>query len=650
MWCGNKGPAGLILVALLGGWSVADAGTQRFMPVDGVRMANPFPHFAWAESATAFEDVADPVRYEIEIANDAEFREIVDADTVHLNRYLHDEPLEIGRYHWRWRAGQRESIGQAWTPGGSFEIVAADHEVTVDFDPDAADHGEAVAAALARVRELSAGGASVRLVFPAGEYRWSGSPQSAFIELDGVENVVIEGREARVNLLRRDTGFIGLDRCRNVAAMGFEIDYPEERTVLQGRVIEVFPDEDRVRVRLESSSAGYDADYVKRSAQFIVLLDPEIDGRLKTGVTNFFRVDEDIRRGPDATWEFRLTYPKSGAAKEWRVGDRFVHLLRGNAKWGLVDVQDCDTTTFHGIVSRAAGEFQYRGYEGTRLAVLHCGTELADERWLAGNADGVHARANVVGPWIEGCHFQALGDDAVALFARPATIAGVHPGDQENAVICRPDFFNLGVGDEVSFFRPRDGTILLETKVRTVVARSDGTWHVLFEDPIPDDLVIEGDIRDVDQIWNRSRSSGDFVIRNNRFENIRRYGTVFRAWRGVIENNTYIGVSDHAIVTKNGPQWPNGLYSNDIVVRGNAIRECGFEADESASPIAFHFFNRDSEPAASTGSTNVLIEQNEIADCPTPEISLVSAGEVVARENRVIVPDGGKRNFQIKRR
>ena len=81
------------------------------------------------------------------------------------------------------------------------------------------------------------------------------------------------------------------------------------------------------------------------------------------------------------------------------------------------------------------------------------------------------------------------------------------------------------------------------------------------------DLVIDGELQYVDQLWNRSLSCGDFVIRNSRFCGIRRYGNVFRAATGVIENNIYESCSSAAIAFVNETQYPNGLYCSDITIR-----------------------------------------------------------------------------------
>ncbi len=55
---------------------------------------------------------------------------------------------------------------------------------------------------------------------------------------------------------------------------------------------------------------------------------------------------------------------------------------------------------------------------------------------------------------------------------------------------------------------------------------------------LPDDIKNDGPLVQNTQIWNRSKSCGDFLVRGSSFKNIRRYGTIFRSKRGFVEDNT----------------------------------------------------------------------------------------------------------------
>lgn len=131
------------------------------------------------------------------------------------------------------------------------------------------------------------------------------------------------------------------------------------------------------------------------------------------------------------------------------------------------------------------------------------------------------------------------------------------------------------------------------------------------------------------------------MVRKCEFINIRRYGTVFRSKCGVVEDNTYRGISARAIVFNNETQWPNGLYCSDIVVRNNTIIDSCF--DNPAGPEAIGFlFNGYDRGANCIGPRNLLIEGNKIESCPSPEIALNWVKNAVVRGNTVRTGDSSR--------
>jgi hypothetical protein len=106
---GRRRWGGLLVIVL--GTAVARS-EQKIPPVpigllaprEGRKSANPFPGFFWNEHPEAFQDVGKPVEYEVQIASDPRFADLVDEDRVALNRSVHDEPLASGSYYTgKWR-------------------------------------------------------------------------------------------------------------------------------------------------------------------------------------------------------------------------------------------------------------------------------------------------------------------------------------------------------------------------------------------------------------------------------------------------------------------------------------------------------------------------------------------------------------------
>jgi hypothetical protein len=325
------------------------------------------------------------------------------------------------------------------------------------------------------------------------------------------------------------------------------------------------------------------------------------------------------------------TDPRS-LVKYFEAGDRFVYTLNSSSS-ALVFATASEAITFYQITDYASIR-HYFTFSCSLINVLHCRMIMKEGRWFQGTADGVHCRGNKIGPWIEGVEIDGIGDDGIALYSRPMAIASLDSAGVPNRLLVKGENFSAEAGDEVAFFRPQTGKILLETRVRSVHS-AGGNWDVEFADPVPLGLSFEGALVDSDQIWNRSKSCGDFVVRNNRMLGIRRYGAVFRAKTGVVENNLFQGASSAAVMFLNETQYPNGLYPSDIIIRNNEIRDCAFDSGATAA-IALLFKRRGgSEPAESQAPHGILIENNRIAGCPRPALELWSARDVVVRGNTV---------------
>lgn len=606
-------------------------------PKDGQTGSYAFPNFRWTEHPAQFSDPGKPVHYAIQIARDEAFKELVDEDITALPRYVHHRPFDPGSYRWRVRSVTPGGQASQWSAPCSFTIAAPDEEVSVALEPNLKNHLPPIRDAVERVLAQAKRGRSVRLLFPPGHYRFpSGSFSGFLVDLPNVRNVHIEGRGAVLHFSSRKQALVRSEDSACVSVSGFEVRYATGALRIQGRVKSVDQANRRVTLSIEPGYPDFSASDSPTNDIFI-LLDPKIDGRLKDRCSNFYRMDKNRVRNSDGTWT--VTIP-GGDFSDWQAGDRFVFHFRAGSPV-LVGFNRSRSVTAHALNIGGWGNMGFASVEGSEFNILHCTSFLDDGLWMMGNADGVHIRAHEIGPWIEGTEIRAIGDDSVALYARPASMVAAQPGGDPNAAIFRDEHFNLEPEDVVSFFQPLEGTIPLETVVRSVRKQADGNHLVRFADPLPESIRTKGPLVDVTQVWNRSKSCGDFVIRGCAFTNIRRYGTVFRARRGIVENNTYRGISSQAILFRNEPNYPNGLYASEIIVRNNRIEDSCFDGQGTAAAIAFQFEARQGI-TRSIGPRNILIEDNTLIGCPSPPIRLVGAGNAVLRDNRTLSPSGEK--------
>lgn len=631
-----------------GGSGAAREEGRLFSPMEGSATALPFPHFTWSRHPAAYKDTGEPVRYEIQIARDASFGGLVDKDTVFLNRYVPDRPLPAGSYFWRVRAhAHGQDMAGEWSGTGHFTVTPCDETIQVVYDPASGDHQPAAQAAIDKAIGLNKLGKSVEVVFPKGIYR-SKNPQKFFLQIKGANGLVVNGNGSTIDLLDYDASGFQISDSRNVVIRDFTVDMPEQLPMTQGRVLSVDREHATVEVRLEEGFSTFDDSYMLLPEGHAKLIDPKIDGRLKTGANSWFLLEKKtVHKLGERLYSFQIAPPSYQVAKGrvtlpnvdprslvqyFEPGDRFVYTLNSSSS-ALVFATNSEALTFYQITDYASVR-HYFTFSCSLINVLHCRMVMKEGRWFQGTADGVHCRGNKIGPWIEGVEINGIGDDGVALYSRPMTVASVPASEGGNRLILKGDNFSAEPGDEVTFFHPQTGKVLLETKVKRVQP-AGGNWDVEFEVPVPAALSIGGKMVDEDQIWNRSKSCGDFVVRNNRFLGIRRYGTVFRAKTGVVENNLFNGTSASAIIFLNETQYPNGLYPSDIIIRNNEIRDCAFDTIPTAAITLLFKRLGGNEPAESPAPHGILIENNRISGCLRPALEIWSARDVVVKDNKV---------------
>lgn len=486
--------------------------------------ANPFPHFTWSPHSTAFADTARPVRYEIQIARDEAFVDLLDEDVVFLSRYVPDRPLPNGIHYWRVRAFPSDGPAELWSSPGRCRVKPCDEIIQVSFDPSAKDHQQAAQDAIDRAIELNKTGKSVEVIFPKGPYR-SKNNEKYFLKIKGANGLVVNGNGSEVHLLDYDATFVQISNSRNVIVRDFVVDMPEQLPFSQGRVISVDRESATVQIQFEEGFPTFDDGYFANAQGSIKLLDPLVDGRLKTGAASWFlAAKETIQKLDDRQFAFQIATPsyqveKGKVAlsnvkpvdlvKHFQVGDRFVYAL-GSASSALVFAMDSEALTYYQITNHAAIR-HFWGLMCSEINVLHCAIVLKEGRWFNGLADGVHCRGNRIGPWIEGLEINGIGDDGIALYSRPMTIASTDPSGDPRRLVVKAEHFAARAGDAVTFFRPQTGTILAETTVKSVIT-SGVDYLVEFEDPVPAGLNISGSLTDSDQIWNRSLSCGSKAV------------------------------------------------------------------------------------------------------------------------------------------
>ncbi len=342
--------------------------------------------------------------------------------------------------------------------------------------------------------------------------------------------------------------------------------------------------------------------------------------------------------------------------KFFAVGDVLSIVARDNVG-PLMSTRNCTDLVFDSVINYASPIGCYYSYDGSDMKILNCQTTLKDQsRLVSANADGVHCRANAIGPWVENSTFIGNADDGVALYNKGIFVkTKVSP---TILTLTNNEFMNLKKGHIFRIFTPRTGKVMSPNFTVDTVYLQSGAYRVEFSPAIPtndyDSLTAIGltDLQQNVQLYNTSLRNERFMISNNRFT-VRARGSIIRSAKGMVENNQYYSCSSPAIALYNEAAfWYNGLYSRDIWIMNNDIRNSGFDilgADAGAINIRINKIDSvginnnfdDAMSPVSNDHANILIKGNTIRNFAQHGISLFNAANCTIQDNVFISDTGG---------
>ena len=210
------------------------------------------------------------------------------------------------------------------------------------------------------------------------------------------------------------------------------------------------------------------------------------------------------------------------------------------------------------------------------------------KRLRSGNHDAFNARSCQRGPLLENCTFRYHCDDCVNISGYFSLITEQH-GRRIRAA-CYPKMHLFDPGDECQVMK-FDGSVLPDVKVVSV--REDGTtteaerklfrsynlWPGIAESAnraFTLELDREVDLPVGSVIISKSRMGSGFVIRNCTMGHTRGRGLLIKASDGLIENNLLERNTGFGIQVAHEYVWLEGGCSQNMVVRGNVLRDNGY--------------------------------------------------------------------------
>lgn len=542
--------------------------------------------------------VSGATSYQIQIATDAGFTSIVAGrEGLSIPRYVPVDALPFSTLYWRVRAADAIGYG-SWSAVYQYTLAAPPNVYHIPSGASAATIASTITTAVK----------PALIVFPPSEsftFLPSGSTKFLF-DFNNLENLVIDGNNCNITISRLDYGFLRIQQSSKICIKRLTVDWdPLPHTLLD--VIKVDTSEVNtlnitVRLRKKSSATGDYYPEITNNPAFTTywswayLLDKENPGAVKRITSTSFGlqpsdVTQLVCSDPPT---YNIYRRSSTSGRFFEVGDILTIVCRNNVG-SFASTSSCTDITFDSIVNYSSPIGCYYSYDGSDMKVLNCQAALKDSfRYVSANADGVHCRANPIGPWVERCSFIGNSDDGVALYNKGTS---VRSKTNDTTLIVNNEFNNLKVGDNFTIYIPKLGTIPdTSFTVKTVTNNGNGTSTIRFSPSIPTAFynnmtdLGNADLQQNVQLYNNSRRNSMFMVHDSRFT-VRGRGAIIRASNGVVSQTKFYNCSSPGILLYNeAAQWYNGLQNERLYIHDNDIRDCAYDVfGEDAGSIDVRF-------------------------------------------------------------
>jgi len=456
----------------------------------------------------------------------------------------------------------------------SKEIKVADYGGVIN---DGKNDIEAISNAINAAKLSSSATNPVRVVFEKGTYDLlAANENSHSISVADAKYLELEGNGAEIMLHNPEVGFLSLLRCENVIIRNMFIDYAK-LPFTQGKVVATDPSNSTFDLQIDEGFPLLSEAYFSDAPQKWGMLKEET-GQLKKGVTNLF---------PYRGWTqlsgnlFRVNQPNASYINQIEVGDYFVQIARNNGKTIFLSNAG-KNITYMNITSYASPAGTYNTFNHYEWNIINCKILPKAGRVQSANADCIHISGGYIGPWVEGCRFEAYSDDAVNMKYASRKILSIQNPMQITVQ------YSLSLSDSLYFYNPREGKFLGKAAVTSVKNLGSNQYQTTLSEPV--NITVVGSHQSADHAYTSTQACESFVFRNDTMLNGRRYGMLLQNCYGIIENCLFENVSSCGIKIENGVDWGEGFVARNIKIANNKFVNCGFDKtfleDEIAASIS----------------------------------------------------------------
>jgi hypothetical protein len=422
------------------------------------------------------------------------------------------------------------------------------------------------------------------------------------LTLKNATNALVNGNGCKILVTNPRIGFLGVNNCSNVIVQGFSVDYdplPYTQGVVTHNFFTNTPKELAIEFQVDTNyPAPTNANYIDTNAISTARLWGEVMDPTRPG------------RGADASFE-ACTYTNvvqtnsNGAFKVYLQFNNQAKSIPPGALWSMIsrwngspvfNVNQSYQVTFLNNTNYAGAGTSYSGRYSPLVCEINDQVQLGPPpagatapRLRTSNADGGIFADSRIGPWVQGCNFNALSDDlanacltpfiVTNVPVQPTNTFAVYQNGEESTVPAGLIPNEAEVGDTVLFFNPTNGDVFDRATI-TAVNLPDITFDHAISNVVAG--AYDSNTLLLDQNLNTSA-----VYLDNQFSNGRFHGIYCRADNMLIAHNSISGmgsgaISAYPLMTST---FLNLFVPTNVVIMDNVLSDCSYSQEALSNNI-----------------------------------------------------------------
>lgn len=436
------------------------------------------------------------------------------------------------------------------------------------------------------------------------------------IDLSGLKNVIFTGNNTNIYFYGEIKGIL-LEDTENIYFRNINFDWGTAPFSM-GTIIE--NDGQNFKIQVHD---GYEIDENTQIQAFLEFDKNAHIPRVK-GNDIYWDVDDiDIFANNIINIEFQNEHVES-------PNGTLVVLRHYIYEYDLFFVNHSKNLYFENINIYSVPGMAVRAYSSENLYFNRFNTILkpGTDRLMTTTADALHmidCKGDLV---VTNSIFENNGDDALNVHGMYLVIKSFIDDNKIEAANPRGYNFEPDIGDSIEITNPNDMSVT-ETLIVESVEESLSGFIITFTESIADSVKIG-------YLLGNTTRTADLVFKNNVVRNKRCRGILIQTRKAIVENNVFANLGDAGVlITCDSNDWYESIASKNVEIRNNKFIRNNYSRGGSQGDITIISFGAGNSIGQSGIQTDIIIENNFIANSANSGIAVNSASEVSIEHNLI---------------